>query len=31
VWGDGLADIEAGLTIARGDAVPFLSFESLLY
>ncbi|MDP3873959.1 MAG: molybdopterin molybdotransferase MoeA [Methyloversatilis sp.] len=31
VWGDGLADIAAGLTIARGDAVPFLSFESLLY
>ncbi|MCQ9377610.1 gephyrin-like molybdotransferase Glp [Methyloversatilis sp. XJ19-49] len=31
VWGDGLADIVAGHTIARGDAVPFLSFESLLY
>ncbi|WP_306478240.1 gephyrin-like molybdotransferase Glp [Methyloversatilis sp.] len=31
VWGDGLADIAAGQTIARGDAVPFLSFESLLY
>ena len=25
------ADIAAGQTIARGDAVPFLSFESLLY
>jgi molybdopterin molybdotransferase len=31
VWGDGLADIAAGRAVARGEAVPFLSFESLLY
>lgn len=31
VWGSGLADIAAGQAVKRGDAVPFLSFESLLY
>jgi len=30
VWGDGLADIPAGRTLARGDSVPFLSFGDLL-
>jgi molybdopterin molybdotransferase len=29
-WGDGLVDIPPGRTIARGDAVPFLSFAELL-
>ncbi|MFW2454610.1 hypothetical protein [Methyloversatilis discipulorum] len=31
VWGSGLADIAAGQVVKRGDTVPFLSFESLLY
>ena len=29
-WGDGLIDNPPGQTIARGDAVPFLSFAELL-
>ncbi|WP_018411327.1 molybdopterin molybdotransferase MoeA [Methyloversatilis thermotolerans] len=31
VWGDGLADIAANRVVVRGDVLPFLSFESLLY
>jgi len=30
VWGDGLVDLAAGSTIARGDTVSFISFEALL-
>ena len=29
-WGDGLVDIPPGRTIARGDAVPFLTYADLL-
>ena len=29
-WADGLVDISPGQTIARGDAVPYLSFKDLL-
>jgi molybdopterin molybdotransferase len=29
-WGDGLVDIQPGRTIARGDAVSFLSFAELM-
>ncbi|UOD51552.1 molybdopterin molybdotransferase MoeA [Orrella daihaiensis] len=29
-WADGLVDIAAGQTIARGDAVPYLSFRDIL-
>ena len=31
VWGDGLIDLAPGQAVARGDAVSFLPFESLLY
>jgi molybdopterin molybdotransferase len=31
VWGDGLVDLAAGQTVARGDVLSFLPFESLLY
>ncbi|RYF39878.1 MAG: molybdopterin molybdenumtransferase MoeA, partial [Comamonadaceae bacterium] len=30
VWGDGLADVPAGRTLALGDHVAFLSFTDLL-
>ncbi len=30
VWGDGLVDNPAGVTIAHGDSVPYLSFAELL-
>ena len=29
-WGDGLVDVAAGETIAKGDAVPFIAFSDLL-
>ncbi len=31
VWGDGLVDNPAGVTIAQGDTVRFLPFDSLLH
>lgn len=31
VWGDGLIDLAAGATIARGDLVKFIPFTGLLY
>ena len=30
VWGDGLVDLAAGGTVARGDSVSFIPFEALL-
>ncbi|MEY5097486.1 MAG: hypothetical protein RJA36_205 [Pseudomonadota bacterium] len=30
VWGDGLVDLAAGSTVARGDTVPFIPLEALL-
>ncbi len=30
-WADGLADVAAGITVARGDLVPYLPFSELLH